>query len=50
MKNKTYHIVYFKNVDDIYSTGVNIEAENRLQALIKFKAEYKVEPFFISLK
>ena len=49
MKNKTYHIVYSKKVDDIYSTGVNIEAEKMLQALIKLNAEYKVEPFFISL-
>jgi hypothetical protein len=36
---KTYHIVYYESSEDYYSRGVNIEADNEVEALIKWRQE-----------
>lgn len=50
-KLKEYHIVYFKNTGDKYSTGVNVFAESMIEALSSFNMDYDgIEPFSIVIK
>lgn len=47
---KVYHVVYFANVNDRVSKGVNIESESMLEAIATFVKDYDVDPFSIVLK
>jgi hypothetical protein len=47
---KVYHVVYFANVNDRVSKGVNIESESMLEAIALFVKDYDVDPFSIVLK
>ena len=47
---KVYHVVYFANVNDRVSKGVNIESESMLEAIASFVKDYDVDPFSIVLK
>lgn len=47
---KVYHVVYFTNVNDRVSKGVNIEAESMLEAIASFNMDYDVDPFSIVIK
>jgi hypothetical protein len=47
---KVYHVVYFANVNDRVSKGVNIEAESMLEAIASFSKDYDVDPFSIVIK
>ena len=51
LKVKEYHIVYFKNTGDKYSTGVNVFAESMIEALASFYMDNeRIEPFSIVIK
>jgi hypothetical protein len=40
----TYHIVYYPTPESQFSTGINIEAESMIDALVKFKLDKGIEP------
>lgn len=47
----TYHIAYYTDNSELYSNGVDIKAENMLEALNIFRVKYAmIEPIYIIKK
>lgn len=47
---KQFHVLYYKEKGSHYANGVNIEAENFFDAVVKFTERFNIEPFSVTEK
>jgi hypothetical protein len=47
---KQFHILYYKEKGNHYANGINIDAENFFDAVVKFTEKYNIQPFSVTEK